>query len=60
VKASKGGDMVYTIGTYTQTMTNPKTKKPMTDTGKYITIYTKQADGSWKAEADTFNSDLTM
>jgi uncharacterized protein (TIGR02246 family) len=60
VKASKGGDMVYTIGTYTQTMTNPKTKKPMTDTGKYMTIYTKQADGSWKAEADTFNSDLTM
>jgi uncharacterized protein (TIGR02246 family) len=55
--ASKGGDMVYSQGTYTITMTNPKTKKPMTDKGKYLTIYTKQADGSWKAVADTYNSD---
>jgi uncharacterized protein (TIGR02246 family) len=55
--ASKGGDMVFTQGTYTMTMTNPKTKKPMSDKGKYLTIYGKQADGSWKAIADTFNSD---
>ena len=58
--ASKGGDMVYSQGTYTMTMTNPKTKKPMTDTGKYLTGYAKQADGSWKAVADTFNSDSPM
>ncbi|MGA8763546.1 MAG: SgcJ/EcaC family oxidoreductase [Candidatus Sulfotelmatobacter sp.] len=58
--ASKSGDLVYTQGTYTMTMTNPKTKKPMTDTGKYLTVYTKQADGSWKAIADTFNSDSPM
>jgi uncharacterized protein (TIGR02246 family) len=55
--ASKGGDMVYSQGTYTMTMTNPKTKKPITDKGKYLTIYTKQADGTWKAVADTLNSD---
>jgi uncharacterized protein (TIGR02246 family) len=55
--ASKGGDMVYSQGTYSMTMTNPKTKKPMTDKGKYLTVYTKQPDGSWKAIADTFNSD---
>jgi uncharacterized protein (TIGR02246 family) len=58
--ASKGGDMVYSQGTYTMTMTNPKTKKPMTDKGKYLTVFTKQADGSWKAVADTFNSDSPM
>ena len=58
--ASKGGDMVYSYGTYTMTMTNPKTKKPLTDHGKYLTVYTKQADGSWKAAADTFNSDSAM
>ncbi len=58
--ASKGGDMVYSQGTYTMTMTDPKTKKPVTDKGKYLTVYTKQPDGSWKAIADTFNSDLTM
>lgn len=58
--ASKGGDMVYSQGTYTMTMTDPKTKKPMTDKGKYLTVYTKQPDGSWKAIADTFNSDSHM
>jgi len=58
--ASKGGDMVFSQGTYTLTMTNPKTKKPMTDKGKYVTVYTKQADGSWKAVADTYNSDSPM
>jgi uncharacterized protein (TIGR02246 family) len=60
VVASQGGDMVYTQGTYTATMTNPKTKKVMTDKGKYLTIYAKQADGSWKAVADTYNSDSQM
>jgi uncharacterized protein (TIGR02246 family) len=58
--ASKGGDMVFSQGTYTLTMTNPKTKKPMTDKGKYLTVYMKQADGSWKAVADTYNSDSPM
>ena len=58
--ASKGGDMVFSQGTYTLTMTNPKTKKPMTDEGKYLTVYTKQADGTWKAVADTYNSDSPM
>ena len=60
VMAAKGGDMVYSEGTYTMTMSDPKTKKPMTDKGKFQTIYTKQADGSWKAIADTFNSDSPM
>lgn len=55
--ASKGGDMAYSQGTYTMTVTNPKTKKPVTDKGKYLTVYTKQPDGSWKIVADTFNSD---
>jgi uncharacterized protein (TIGR02246 family) len=58
--ASKGGDMVYSQGTYTMTVTDPKTKKTMTDKGKYLTVYTKQPDGSWKAVADTFNSDSPM
>lgn len=58
--ASKGGDMVYSQGTYIMTMTDPKTKKSMTDKGKYLTVYTKQADGSWKVVADTSNSDSSM
>ena len=60
VTAAKGGDMVYSQGTYTMTMSDPKTKKPMNDKGKYLTIYMKQADGNWKVVADTFNSDSAM
>ena len=55
--ACKGGDMAYSQGTYTMTVTNPKTKKPVTHEGKYLRVYTKQTDGSWKAVADTFNFD---
>lgn len=58
--ASKGGDMVYSLGTYTATFSNPKTKKPSTDKGKYLTIYMKQADGTWKVVVDTYNSDSPM
>ena len=57
-EASKGGDFVYTVGTYSMTVSNPKDKKPVTDQGKYLTVYKKQADGSWKAVADMNNSDM--
>jgi len=56
--ASKGGDLVYTVGTYSLTMSDPKSKKPVTGKGKYMTVYKKQADGTWKAVADSINSDL--
>jgi uncharacterized protein (TIGR02246 family) len=57
-EASKGGDLVYTVGTYSMTMSAPKVKKPITDKGKYLTVFKKQADGSWKAVADMINSDM--
>ena len=57
VQVSKGGDLAYSQGTYSQTMTNPKTKKAQTETGKYVTVYKKQADGSWKAVEDINNAD---
>lgn len=56
--ASKSGDMVYSQGTYILTTTDPKTRKTVTDKGKYLTIYMKQDDGSWKVVADTDNSDF--
>jgi uncharacterized protein (TIGR02246 family) len=57
-EASKGGDLVWTVGTYTMTVSDPKTKKPVTDKGKYLTVYKKQADGTWKAIADMINTDM--
>jgi uncharacterized protein (TIGR02246 family) len=60
VEASKGGDLVYSVGTYSMTMSDPKVKKPTTDKGKYLTVFRKQSDGSWKAIADMINSDLAV
>jgi len=50
-------DLGYTTGTYSMTMTNSKTKKAETEKGKYVTVYKKQADGSWKSVADISNAD---
>lgn len=54
---SAGGDMGYTSGVYQLKMTGPS-GKPVSDHGKYLTVWKKQADGSWRVVADTFNSDL--
>ena len=57
VEVSKAGDLGYSQGTFTITMTDPKTKKPVTEQGKYVTVYKKQADGGWKAVEDINNAD---
>ena len=60
-EASKGGDIVYTTGTYTMTVSDAKNpKSATTDKGKYLTVFKKQPDGSWKAVADMINSDLPL
>jgi uncharacterized protein (TIGR02246 family) len=55
--ASTGGDMVYTVGKYSLTLSDPKDNKPVVEKGKHMTVYKRQADGTWKAEADSINSD---
>ena len=55
VEVSKSGDIAYLQGNYTVTETSPKTKKSVTEKGKYVTVYKKQADGSWKAIEDINN-----
>jgi len=60
VDIANSGDLAYSRGTYTLTMTNPKTKKPMDDHGSYVTDYRKQADGSWKAVADISVSEVPI
>ncbi len=57
VEASRGSDLGYSIGTYEITTPDPA-GKPIMDRGKYVVVWKKQADGSWKAIADIFNSNL--
>jgi len=56
-EVSKAGDLAYTQGTYSLTTTDAKSKKAMTEKGKYVTVYRKGADGSWKAVQDINNAD---
>ena len=57
IEVSKSGDMAYSLGTYEMALNDPK-GNPIMDRGKYVEVWKKQADGSWKCAVDTFNSDL--
>ena len=57
VEVAKTGDLAYVSGTYEETMTDAS-GKPVKDRGKYVEIFKKQADGTWKVVADIWNSDL--
>jgi uncharacterized protein (TIGR02246 family) len=56
VEVAKSGDLAYTQGSYTLTVTDPATKQPIHDKGSYATVYKKLADGTWKAVSDIASS----
>ncbi len=49
---AKSGDLAVTRGHFSMQTTDATTKQPRTDTGSYMTVWKKQADGSWKAVED--------
>lgn len=51
------GDIAVETGSNEMTLT-PKGGKPMVDKGKYVVIWKRQADGSWKIVRDVNNSNL--
>ena len=57
VEVAKSGDMAYVSGTYTFNVKDAG-GKTMKDRGKYLEVWKRQADGSWKCSADAWNSDL--
>jgi ketosteroid isomerase-like protein len=52
VDVAQSGDLAYSRGQYSLTMTDKATGKPATSGGTYLTVYKKQSDGSWKAVED--------
>jgi len=60
VDVAKSGDLGYGYGAYTMTMTAPRTKKVLTEKGRYVTVYKKQADGGWKAVVDMDSEDARL
>lgn len=57
VGIARSGDLGYTSGTYIWSFKDGL-GKPVSDKGKYLTVWKKQADGSWKVLFDMFNTDL--
>ncbi len=57
VEVARSGDLAYLVGVYQMT-TRDVHGKPVSDTGKFVEVWKKQADGKWKVVADIFNSDL--
>jgi ketosteroid isomerase-like protein len=54
--ADAGGDLGYTIGTYHMEFQDPEGALLAID-GKYMTVWKKQPDGTWKVAVDMFNAD---
>jgi len=57
VEVARSGDLAYVSGTY-EFNEKDDSGKPITDKGKYLEVWKKQADGNWKCVADMFSSDL--
>jgi len=57
VEVARSGDIGYLHGTYELSFDNPNGGR-IEDRGKYVEVWKKQPDGSWKCAIDMFNSDL--
>lgn len=58
VEVAKSGDLAYTQGSYTLTVTEPTTRQVVNDHGSYVTAYRKLPDGTWKAVSDIASSEV--
>jgi uncharacterized protein (TIGR02246 family) len=58
VIVASSGDIAFTQGSYTLTITDPATKQVINDHGSYVTTYRKQPDGAWIAVADIASSEV--
>ena len=50
---SQAGDLAYSTAEFSETFTDPATKKLVTIKGTNVSVWRKQADGSWKLVADS-------
>ena len=55
-EVAASGDIGFTSGTYQDAFKGPDGKL-VHETGKYLCVWRKQADGSWKAIHDMWNAD---
>jgi ketosteroid isomerase-like protein len=58
-KFDASGDIAYEVGTYSGVWDMPG-MGAVDDKGKYVSVWKKQADGTWKIVVDIFNTDMPM
>jgi uncharacterized protein (TIGR02246 family) len=51
----RNGDVAYEVGRVSLTI-QPEGKEPTTAAAKYVVVWKRQADGSWKLHRDIWNS----
>jgi uncharacterized protein (TIGR02246 family) len=56
-KIDVSGDLAYARGHFSEKYQDRKSLKIVSDSGSYLTVYKKQADGSWKAVEDVAAAD---
>ena len=56
VEVSRAGDLAYLVGSYELTLSDPK-GNPVTDRGKYVEVWRKYPDNTWKHVLAIWNSD---
>jgi len=59
LEVNGAGNIAFVHGKYSMVLT-PAGGKPVSDKGKYVEVWKRLADGSWKVAIDTFNSDLPL
>lgn len=57
VEVGGSGDTAYEIGKYSLAI-QPEGQERRADSGKYLVVWKRQADGWWKLQADIWNSNL--
>ena len=56
VEVARSGDLAYELSPYSLTVSDPKTRKPVTQKGNGVTVW-KKLGGSWKVQLDVPVSD---
>jgi len=59
VEVARNGDMAYVLDSYQLALVNAQ-GKTIDDHGKDLSVWKKQADGSWKITAESFSSDMPV
>ena len=54
------GDLAYLRGPYSMTFSIPGVPAPIDEQGKFLQIYRKQSDSTWKMTREIYNSDLPL